>query len=107
MQKEDVSVEKLCEAACANDPYAQEILWPVIKYLSILIRSMVVLENVSKVIIQGMYARLGNTFLDMIRNEVYAYNSLIVHKTYTVEFSHYSQKGPDEDKRACICGAGY
>lgn len=107
MQKEDVSVEKICEAACANDPYAQEILWPVIKYLSILIRSMVVLENVSKVIIQGMYARLGNAFLDMIRSEVYAYNSLIVHKTYTVEFSHYSQKGPDEDKRACVCGASY
>lgn len=106
MQKENVSVDDLFDVACADDCFAQDVLWPVIKYLAILIRSIDVLENVSKVIIQGIYARMGESFLALIRQEVHSYNRLNFHKDFTVEFSRYSQAGPEADKRACVCGAG-
>lgn len=105
MQKETVGVDELFDAACADDRFAQDVLWPVIKYLAILIRSIDVLENVSKVIIQGIYARIGEKFLDLLRQEIQSYNHLNFHKDFVVEFSHYSKAGPEEDKRACICGA--
>lgn len=106
IQTECVSVDQIFDAACADDCFAQDMLWPVVKYLAILIRALDVLESVSKVIIQGIYARMGDRFLEMLRQEVQGYNQLNFHKNFTVEFSQYSQEGPEADKRACICGAG-
>jgi len=105
IENETVTMDELFNVACADDCFAQDVLWPVIKYLAILIRGIDVLENVSKVIIQGVYARMGENFLELIRREVQSYNRLNFHKDFTVEFSRYSRLGPEEDKRACICGA--
>ena len=79
----------------------------MIEYLAIMIRSISCLNDVSKVIIQGMYARAGDDFLEMIRKELRKYNQLVLHGDLTVEFSQYSVKGEEDDDYACICGAGY
>ena len=106
-QEQELRVETLLQAAFGRDFFAQEVLAPVIEYLAIMIRSISCLNDVSKVIIQGMYARAGDDFLEMIRKELRKYNQLVSHGDLTVEFSQYSVKGEEEDDYACICGAGY
>ena len=106
IQAESISVDEFFDAAYENDCFAQDALWPMVKYLAILIRALDVLESVSKVIIQGIYARMGDKFLEMLRQEMQGYNQLNFQKNFTVELSQYSQKGPESDKQACICGAG-
>ena len=106
-QEQELRVETLLQAAFGRDFFAQEVLTPVIEYLAIMIRSISCLNDVSKVIIQGMYARAGDDFLEMIRKELRKYNQLVSHGDLTVEFSQYSVKGEEEDDYACICGAGY
>lgn len=106
-QEQELCVETLLQAAFGHDFFAQEVLTPVIQYLAIMIRSISCLNDVSKVIIQGMYARAGEDFLEMIREELRKYNRLALHSEPTVEFSQYSVKGEEEDEYACICGAGY
>ena len=106
-QEQELRVETLLQAAFGRDFFAQEVLAPVIEYLAIMIRSISCLNDVSKVIIQGMYARAGDDFLEMIRKELRKYNQLVLHGDLTVEFSQYSVKGEEDDDYACICGAGY
>lgn len=106
-QEQELRVETLLQAAFGRDLFAQEVLAPVIEYLAIMIRSISCLNDVSKVIIQGMYARAGDDFLEMIREKLRKYNRLVSHGDLTVEFSQYSVKGEAEDDYACICGAGY
>lgn len=106
-QEQELRVETLLQAAFGRDFFAQEVLAPVIEYLAIMIRSISCLNDVSKVIIQGMYARAGDDFLEMIRKELRKYNQLVSHGDLMVEFSQYSVKGEEEDDYACICGAGY
>lgn len=107
IQTDEIGVEELCNAASAGDLFAQEILRPVIQYLAILIRSLVVLDSVSTVIIQGMYARTGTDFLKMIQQQIRSYNHASIHKEYSIEFSQYSKDGPVAEKKACVRGASY
>jgi len=106
-QNQDLSVGTLLQAAFGGDVFSQEVFAPVIEYLAILIHSISCLNDVSKVIIQGMYARAGEEFLNMIRNELKKYDQLVSHDNLTVEFSQYSIKGEEDDEYSCICGAGY
>jgi N-acetylglucosamine repressor len=100
-------VEEIFAAAFNNDIYAQEVLEPIIKYLAILIRDISSLINVPKIILQGMYARAGNRFLDMIRKRLDEYNQLHIHSDLDVEFSKYSMESAEKDAYACIRGASY
>lgn len=102
-----ISAEDLFRAAYENDMYAKEVLHTIVKYLTILIRSISSLINVPKVIIQGMYARIGDDFLSEIRARLEECNKLYIHNDLEVEFSSYSQKGAEEDEYACIRGASY
>lgn len=106
-QEHGVDMEALMRSAMEKEMFAEAVFAPVIENLVLLIHSISCLIDVPKVIIQGVYARAGEEFLNLIREKLHAYNKLSLHSEPEVEFSQYSMKGEEEDELACLYGAGY
>lgn len=102
-----VDIDELTAAANNNDFFAQEVLLRSIRYLALLIQNCCSLTTVSKVIIQGFYARTGTYFRQRLQEELEKSNHLHIHGDIVLEFSRYSEVSSDNDEYACIRGAGF
>ena len=107
MEQGSIDVEEIIAAANDGDPFSQQILLRSVQYLALLIRNCCSLATVSKVIIQGFYARAGTHFRTCLLEELKKTNQLNIHGDVVVEFSRYSEQGTEYDEYACIRGASY
>lgn len=98
-------IDELLSAVSQNDPFARDVFAPVSDYLSILIRNLVVLQSVSRVIIQGTYVRAGQDFLDAVKERVNRYCCYTSGEDFPIEYSRWSLQGAEADKKACVYGA--
>ena len=97
----DVEIEVIFMAANEGDKLACEIMDDVIKWYSIGISNLLVVQDPEVIIIQGVYARAGNYFLKKLKEKI-ATNTL-VHFKKEVEIK-YSSLGKE---RGVIGGAAY
>ncbi|MCI8391253.1 MAG: ROK family protein [Roseburia sp.] len=101
----EIGIDDILSALGSRDRFAEAVFAPVCDYLSILIRNLVVLQSVSKVIIQGSYVRAGEDFLNGLKARVNRYCSYATGGDFPIEYSRWSLQGPEADKKACVYGA--
>ncbi len=100
-----IGIDEILAARSRRDPFAMAVFSPVCDYLSILIRNLVVLQSVSRVIIQGSYVRAGEDFLKELKTRVNGYCAYTTGEDFPIEYSKWSLQGPEADKKACVYGA--
>lgn len=105
IQEQPLTIEDILAAVKEKDSFALAVLRPIPYYLSILIRNLVVLESVSKIIIQGSYVQAGPEFLTEIKKNVEQFGRNRIPSNLVIEFSKWSLKGADALKEACVYGA--
>ncbi len=89
-----LDINDVFRAANAGDDFARSLLDRVLHYFSILIHNIVLLRDPAKVIIQGVYSRAGDYFLDTLRKKVAAFPFYKMERKLPISYSSITEFNP-------------
>lgn len=73
-----------------RDAFALDCLSHISRYFAILIHNIFNLYSVQEVVLQGMFARSGDVFLEQMRQQLETFNQLSIYREIRVCYSQYS-----------------
>ena len=100
--KEDqLTMEELFAAANEGEPCACRSMDQVIRWFTVLIRSMIIFHDPQKIIIQGIYQNAGSYFLENLRSAVVSTPLFRTGADLLIDYAPY------QFNEALITGASY
>ena len=96
-----VRIEDIFEASNTGDTLARSLMDEVIKWFAIGISNLVLMHDPEIIILQGIYAKAGEYFLQRLRKEVNQYALIKLHKDIEIRYSSF------EKNRGVLGGAAY
>lgn len=96
-----LTMEELFAAANEGEPCACQSMDQVIRWFTVLIRSMVIFHDPQKIIIQGVYQKAGSYFLDNLRSTVVSTPLFRTGADLLIDYASF------QSNEALIIGASY
>ena len=88
-KSKDIDIFDIFEASNKNDKFARELIDDVVKWFAIGFSNMILMYDPEIIIIQGIYSKAGDYFLNRLKEQINEVSLLKIDKDVEIKYSKY------------------